>query len=156
MAIAIKDKTRHVMDSVPKNWTGENLDKELFRAFERGEEYQKKKDAEEWEERVKTNLSKATTLSETIFHTAYEDYKVKIKKALLKIDNIEHFETLFIVDRGTYFSENLKEVYKKSFSIKKDFNCDTFRIDFKFMPSSENLNIESINSDGFVFSYGQE
>lgn len=45
MAIAIKDKTRHVMDSVPKNWTGENLDKELFRAFERGEEYQKKKDA---------------------------------------------------------------------------------------------------------------
>lgn len=156
MAIAIKDKTRHVMDSIPKNWTGENLDKELFRAFERGEEYQKKKDAEEWEERVKTNLSKATTLSETIFHTAYEDYKVKIKKALLKIDNIEHFETLFIVDRETYFSENLKEVYKKSFSIKKDFNCDSFRIDFKFMPSSENLNIELINSDGFVFSYGQE
>lgn len=156
MANATIEKKEFVMKSVPKNWTGDNLEQELFKAFERGEEYQKKKDADEFKSIVETNLHKATTLSENIFLSASKDYEVKIEKALLKIDDIHHFETIFIVDRKSYFSKQIKDVYKKSFEVKKNFNCDEFRIDFMFMPSSENINMESMNADGFVFGYGQK
>lgn len=142
--------------AIPKKWEGKDIYEELFKAFERGEAHQRERDQKEFEAELGKNISKATTLSENIFHTASKDYLVRIIRAYLKVDAVDHFETLFLVDREDYLSEKLLEVYKKSHSVKSDFNSDDFRINFKFMPMSDNLNYDCLYSDGFTLQYGEK
>ncbi len=122
--------------------------------FQRGEEHQKQKDENELKATLLKNLNRATTLSESIFHTAINDYAIHITKAFLKLENINHYETLFLVNKKDFLSVKLKEVYKKSHSVKADFNCEDFYISFKFMPYSDDLNTDCIHSDGFTLTYG--
>lgn len=141
--------------SIPSNWSGIELDKFGWEQFQRGEAHQKRKTQEELQAILDKNVGRATTLSENIFHIAHEDYSVDIKKALLKIDTLHQYETLFLVDKADYLSEKIKDVYLKSQNIKADFNCDEFYISFKFMPYSDALNRDCIHTDGFTLEYGQ-
>lgn len=142
--------------SIPNNWDGLNLEQFGWEQFQRGEAYQKQKDQEDFENSLSKNLNKAATLSESIFHTANNDYFVHITKAYLKLETIHQYETLFLVDKKDFLSDKLREVYQKSHSIKADFNCDDFYISFKFMPFSEDLNLDSLHSDGFTLVYNSE
>lgn len=55
-----------------------------------------------------------------------------------------------------FLSEKIRDVYKKAHSIKSEFNCDDFYISFKFMPYTNILNFDSIQSDGFTLEYNSD
>lgn len=143
------------VNAIPNNWSGVDIDKFGWEQFQRGEAHQRKKTEDEFNAILDKNIGRATTLSENIFHIAHEDYAVNIKKAILKIDTVYQYETLFLVDKSDYLSNKIKSVYQKSHSIKADFNCDEFYISFKFMPFSEDINSDCIHVDGFTLEYGQ-
>ena len=102
------------------------------------------------------NLTKAATLSESLFHLANHDFTVQITRAFLKIENIHQYEALFIADMKDFLSEKIRDVYKKAHSIKSEFNCADFYISFKFMPYTNMLNFDSIQSDRFTLEYNSD
>lgn len=147
--------TKPQTKNIPSNWSGVDLEQFGWEQFQRGEEHQKQKTKDEFNAIIEKNIGRATTLSENIFHIAQKDYEVNISKALLKIESLYHFETIFLVDKEDFLSSKIKSVYEKSHSIKSDFNCDEFYISFKFMPFSENINRDCLHVDGFTLEYGQ-
>lgn len=147
--------SKTTVNTIPSNWSGIDINDFGWEQFQRGEAHQKQKTKDEFNAILEKNIGKATTLSENIFHIAHEDYSVDIKKAMLKIDTLNNYETLFLVSKDDFISEKIKCVYQKSHSIKADFNCDDFYISFKFMPFSEDLNADCIHVDGFTLEYGQ-
>lgn len=152
---AEKTTSSLVSNPIPTNWSSFDINKFGWEQFQRGEAHQKKKTEDEFNSILEKNIGRATTLSENIFHIAHEDYSVNIKKAILKIDNLYQYETLFLVEKSDYLSNKIKGVYQKSHSIKADFNSDDFYISFKFMPFSDDLNTDCIHVDGFTLEYGQ-
>jgi hypothetical protein len=139
--------------SVPKNWDLSKIEEEFFKAFERGEAHARKQDREKIHAALIKNIEKATTLSEGIFHTSKTDFGVNTEKAFIKVVSVNHYEALFAVQKSDYLKPQMLEVYKKSHSIKTKFSNTDFSIDFKFMPIADHINIELINSDGFIFEY---
>lgn len=142
--------------AIPKKWDVTQLEEEFFKAFERGEDYQKKKIADDYIDSFHKNLTKATSLSENIFHTSFNDYGVKVKKVYLRPNDTCYFESLFLVATEDYLSDKMLDVYRKSAEITANFNDPNFRIDFKFMSYTKDLNIDRIHSDGFSYEYGGE
>jgi hypothetical protein len=142
--------------NTPDNWEKTSFSSDdMWQAFQRGEQYQINKQEQEFNETLTKNLNRAAFLSEGIFHTAINDYNVGIQKAYLKAETIENFDVLFLVNLDDFMSEKIKDIYKRSHLVKSEFNGADFHISFKFMPSSDSLNLDSISSDGYMLEYGK-
>lgn len=151
MAIQIASR----VGKLPENWTKSNYTKEeMDNAFLDGMLHQEKSAEKKIKAVLDKNIDLATSLSEKLFHLGLEQLQVKMKKAYLKIDDINSFSTLFVVSKKDYFSDNFKKIYQESFRLKNENKSDSFYISFKFMADGKNLNTDCIRSDGYVFEYG--
>jgi len=143
--------------STPVKWEKTTFDSnDMWMAFQRGEEYQKDKQNKEFEQTLSKNINKAAVLSENIFNTAINDYGVNVYKAFLRADSLKNFDALFLVELKDYLSGKFKDIYTKSHLIKSEFNDNSFHISFKFMPNSDDVNLDCIYSDGYMFAYGKK
>jgi hypothetical protein len=98
------------------------------------------------------NIEKAFSISENLYFDINTD-KFVIASLFLKANHISSFDVLFLVDLKHYLSDQRKKVYEIARNIKKSSNKDLFEINFSFMPTSENINYNLLESDGFVYRY---
>lgn len=73
----------------------------------------------------------------------------------LKFIDFNTFKCLVILNKDDFYD---KEKRWKSYKLAEHINSTNSRIDltFSFMSSSEDLMVENISSDGYIFKYGPE
>ena len=103
-------------------------------------------------EAFEMNLKKALEESEKVYAFLKKE-KIKCSGVYLKSKNIDRFNAVFIVDENQWCSKEFDIVYKKSIEIKDRINSDTFDYAIIFMPKSDHLDMESLHSDGYIWSY---
>ncbi|MGO3195482.1 MAG: hypothetical protein ACTIKE_15825 [Sphingobacterium sp.] len=141
---------------LPKNWDikDSSLEEEFFKAFERGEKHGVESFKETLKKDIQHRINRAATLSETLHDKITKDYNINISKLILNYSNMPCFESLFIIPKEFYLSDQMLNLYKDANQLKADFNeYDTFRIDFKFMFDSPSINYALLRADGFVMMY---
>jgi hypothetical protein len=101
------------------------------------------------------NVSKIKSKSENLFNDINRD-KNRSRTLLLKINSINSFSIIYMLDREIYSSDDkVKNIYQKSWDMEKEFDKEKIMLDISFMPYSENININRLNADGYTSFYGK-
>jgi hypothetical protein len=102
----------------------------------------------------KKNLQSAAH-SSSLLKSKLSEVDVKVVDLYLKFENFNTFKCLVILQRDDFYK---KDKRWKSYKISEHINSTNSRIDlkFSFMSDSEDLMIDNITSDGFIFKYGSE
>lgn len=102
----------------------------------------------------KKNLQSAAH-SSFLLKSKLSEVDVKVVDLYLKFENFNTFKCLVILQRDDFYK---KDKRWKSYKISEHINSTNSRIDlkFSFMSDSEDLMIDYITSDGFIFKYGSE
>ncbi|MEA1784474.1 hypothetical protein U1E44_00070 [Arenibacter sp. GZD96] len=122
----------------------------LHSSYVRGrEDFQKEVEVD-----FKKNIQSAAH-SSSLLKSKLSEIGVDVKDMYLKIVNFNTFKCLVILNKEDYYSENKRWT---SYKISEQINNTNSRIDltFSFMSSSEQLMVDNITSDGFIFKYGTE
>lgn len=100
----------------------------------------------------KKNIQSAAH-SSSLLKSKLSEIDVDVKSMFLKVINFNTFKCLVIVDEDDYYS---REKRWNSYKISEDINSTNSRIDltFSFMSNSEDLMVDNVTSDGFIFRYG--
>ena len=99
------------------------------------------------------NINLAFKLSETFYGWAKSN-GIETANAYLKVENIDTFETLVVIDSDKYFDKDTRgQLYLKAKEIRKDNNTSTFNIEFTLQPENEALNSKSLQNHGYFLSY---
>ena len=105
-------------------------------------------------EDFKKNIQSAAH-SSSLLKSKLSEIEVDVKDMYLKIINFNTFKCLVIVNEEDFYS---KEKRWNSYKISEHINSTNSRIDltFSFMSNSEELMVDNVTSDGFIFKYGTE
>jgi len=99
------------------------------------------------------NINLAFKLSET-FYEWVKAQSINNTSAFLKVENIDTFETLIIIDSNKYFDKEIRaSIYQKAKELRKENNSNTFNIEFTLQPENEELNVKSLQNHGYFLSY---
>lgn len=153
-----KNTSDRLSQVLPKNWDfdKEDLCLEFYKAFERGENYQKKNAEEKLNQQINQLFERATFLSERMFHKVKDEMNVNAQKMLLNISNLPVFKTIILVPKDDFLSKKMSVVYNEAYQMKSKFNDANFRIDFQFMKDSDDVNHSLLDSDGYILTYVNE
>ncbi|SDT22643.1 hypothetical protein SAMN05192545_3084 [Maribacter dokdonensis] len=122
----------------------------LHSSYKRG-----KKDAiKEIEKDFQNNLQSAAQ-SSSLLKSKLQQEDISVYDMYLKVVNFNTFKCLVIIKKEDYLTK-LKR--RKSYTVSEHINDTNNRIelDFSFMSLSNELVVENITSDGFIFKYGTE
>lgn len=120
----------------------------LHSSYVRGrEDFQKEVEVD-----FKKNIQSAAH-SSSLLKSKLLEFKIDVKDMYLKIINFNTFKCLVVIDKNDYYS---KDKRWKSYKISEHINNTNSRIDltFSFMSNSEDVVVDNITSDGFIFKYG--
>lgn len=136
-----------------KNISGTTND--IINAYLEGRRDGKEEAFKEILNKLISNMESAQGISEGFFHVINQDIK-RCFKAYLKIESIESFKVIYLVDTTFFYSEEIDLLYKKAMEIRKAKNKESFNISFSFMPYNQSLNESRLSADGFVLTYGEK
>jgi len=108
----------------------------------------------EIEKDFQNNLQSAAQ-SSSLLKSKLQEEDIEVNDMYLKVVDFNTFKCLVILKREDFYS---KEKRRKSYSVSDYINSTTNRIelDFSMMSFSDDLVIENIKSDGFIFKYVTE
>ena len=127
---------------------------DLIDAYLAGRQDKSDEDSQLRLEKLESNLKRAQELSINLFSeiksSGFECSTVK-----LKIKDIYHFSSIFVINEDDYCKDDFLKIYEKSIALKKEVNEDrTFDFTTIFTPESEDLEKDSMVADGYILSYG--
>ncbi len=133
--------------------------KETFSADDLIDAYLKgRKDAAGFDKQMRmdkldTNLEKAKELSVKLYNSI-NGLGFKCSSIKLKIKDIYHFSSIFIVNEEDYINDDFLKVYKESMTLKNKANKEkTFDFTTIFAPMHSKVEINNMLADGYIFSY---
>lgn len=105
----------------------------------------------EVEKEFQNNLQSAAQSSSLLKSKLLQD-DIEVKDMYIKVVDFNTFKCLVIINKKDYVSK-LKR--RKSYKVSEHINDTNNRIDldFSLMSFSEDLMVENITSDGFIFKY---
>jgi hypothetical protein len=99
------------------------------------------------------NINLAFQLSETYYEWIKSQHVSQLS-AYLKVENIDIFETLIVVDADKYFDKEIRaDLYRRARELRKENNTSTFNIEFILKPYSKELNSRTLQNHGYFLSY---
>lgn len=99
------------------------------------------------------NINLAFKLSETFFDWV-KNLDINTVGVYLKVENIDTFETLVVIDSDKYFDKPIRsKLYNKAKELRKENNTSTFNIEFTLQPTNDDLNSKSLQNHGYFLSY---
>ena len=155
MTKVLKSRGSKTSPSLPSHWTKEEsyTSDDVITAYMKG----KKDGMEDYKkillEKLSSNMSTATKLTESFCSEITSEYKVEFKKAYLRIADITKFEVLIPVPETKFVSNDFRKIYLLADKVKQVNNNETFYITFSFMPISEQFNEQALINDGFAMQY---
>ena len=144
------------IDDLPASWSREpdrlfSAD-ELIEAYTLGRRDGKDEVASNLKEKFERRLISATSIVARFYDWMKESGEFTVHAAFLRIENIENFDTLILVSEDDYVSDDFEAVHQEVKEYLEKEGID-YGIDFSFMPYSDQINRESLNSDGFRLRY---
>ncbi|MBO3100300.1 hypothetical protein [Gelidibacter pelagius] len=102
----------------------------------------------------KKNIQSAAH-SSSLLKSKLSEIDVDVKGMFLKVINFNTFKCLVIVNEEDFYSRDKRW---NSYKISEDINSTNSRIDltFSFMSNSDEIMVDNVTSDGFIFKYGTE
>lgn len=102
----------------------------------------------------KKNLQSAAH-SSSLLKSKLSEIDVKVLDMYLKFVHFNTFKCLVVLEKDDFYN---KDIRWKSYKLSESINSTNSRIDltFSFMSNSEDLMIDNITSDGFIFRYGSK
>jgi len=82
-------------------------------------------------------------------------YGSKVIANRLKVNNINSFKSAIIIDKDFYLSEEYDKMLIECYAMEEDHSKEDLILEFTFMPGSEDLNVDMLISDGFIFDRKQ-
>lgn len=122
----------------------------LHSSYVRGrEDFQKEVEID-----FKKNIQSAAH-SSSLLKSKLSEIDVDVKGMFLKVINFNTFKCLVIVNEEDFYSRDKRW---NSYKISEDINSTNSRIDltFSFMSNSDEIMVDNVTSDGFIFKYGTE
>ncbi|MDR0792388.1 MAG: hypothetical protein LBE82_03700 [Chitinophagaceae bacterium] len=98
------------------------------------------------------NMERAMSMSERLYIDA-EAKNIKFKNIHLRADGLTKFSALFVAKKDDFISDSFRDIFISARKIKNDEKAADFYISFSFMPDTENLNEDCLNTDGYFMKY---
>lgn len=113
---------------------------------------------EDFQKEIETDFQKnlqSAAHSSSLLKSKLFELGVSVKDMYLKFMNFNTFKCLVILDTDDFYDKNKRW---NSYNVAESINNTNSRIDltFSFMSNSEDLMVENIASDGFIFRYGSK
>ena len=113
---------------------------------------------EDFQNDVETDFKKnfqSAAHSSSLLRSKLSEIGVKVLDMYLKFIDFNTFKCLVILEKNDFYD---KDKRWKSYKLSEHINDTNSRINltFSFMPNSEDLVVDNIASDGFIFRYGTE
>lgn len=103
---------------------------------------------------AKKNLEKTLNFSETIFKELKGRFNINVDGMRVRIKGAFDFETLFIISEKDFLSDDINTVYQYLFNKMQEVNTSQYSWSYVVMPKlNAEINIDAIESDGFVLAY---
>ncbi|MCB0480225.1 MAG: hypothetical protein KDC83_02285 [Flavobacteriales bacterium] len=126
---------------------------DLIDAYFNGKKAQVDEEREMRFEKFESNLHRAKQLSEQMLDTIFQN-GFKCESIHLKIKDIYHFSSIYLIDEDDYCSDEFLDIYKESIKLKSEANISqSFNYTIIFTPNNEFLNKKRILADGYFLSY---
>lgn len=100
----------------------------------------------------RTNLLKTNQITEDLL-SHLGTLNVQPISAYLKIESGTSFSMIITVNLEDYISDKILKAYGWISDIEMEVNNKNYSIDLSFMHGDENVNIESLNADGYRFKH---
>ncbi|WP_438423066.1 hypothetical protein [Aquimarina macrocephali] len=142
----ILDKTTKILNFNPvdKSYTSDDV----LDAYLKGKSEMDRK----IKEKIITGLQTSAMTSNLVYEKL-KNIKVDIKEMYLRLVDLDSYESLVIISDEDYYDKTKRwDSYKIARQLNS--NIDDLDIAFLFMPSSDSINYDIINSEGFLFKYG--
>lgn len=113
---------------------------------------------EDFQKEIETDFQKnlqSAAHSSSLLKSKLFELGVSVKDMYLKFVNFNTFKCLVVLDSDDFYD---KAKRWSSYKVAKTINNTNSRIDltFSFMSNSDDLMVENIASDGFIFRYGSK
>lgn len=96
------------------------------------------------------NLKEATNKAVSFFNTINADNEICMS-IYLRVTDTNQFDLLFTIDKEIFFNPKVsRAVYAKSFEFEKQNPS----LSISFLPNLENINLNRLSSDRYLFAYG--
>ncbi len=122
----------------------------LHSSYVRGrEDFQKEVEVD-----FKKNIQSAAH-SSSLLKSKLSEIGIDVRDMFLKIINFNTFKCLVVIDEDDFYS---KDKRWNAYKVSEEINSTNSRIDltFSFMSNSEEVMVDNVTSDGFIFKYGTE
>ena len=106
-------------------------------------------------DRLNDNLLVAGNATHEIFEFI-SSRKMNFDDAYLKIEAWDTLSIIVLVKEEDYIKEDFNSVYEVVSTIEDKFNKEYTNLFFSFIADSGNLDIEHLQSDGFIFVYSKD
>lgn len=126
---------------------------DILQAYEKGKEFGKSEVQQILMEKIKSNIQTSTSICQQTMEMMRTKFGFECEAVHLRIDDAIKYDVLFIVDEEDYVSKDFLKVY--DFIGKKVLaaNNDTFHLSYIFMTDSEDIELDSMLADGFIYRY---
>lgn len=128
------------------------IERFIDESYKRGYDAKDEEMASKLRSTFDTNVKLTNQIAENLI-IYLKELNIHPLSAYLKIDSIFNFNIIFTTALNDYISEKLLEAYTWINDTEKSVRSPNYNIDLSFMHEDENLNIESLNSDGFKFKH---
>jgi len=99
------------------------------------------------------NINNAFRLSELLLEWSKSEGITGVK-AFLKIEQLDIFETLLLIDKENYLNKDIRnKIYERARGLRKENNSNTFNIEFTIQPNEMDINENLLENNGFYFQY---
>ncbi len=99
-----------------------------------------------------SKLHNAMKLSSDLYLEFSSD-RTDLAGMYLKIVSLSEFKAIVILPTPMFYSKQRRELTEKMIDLSLSTAKNDFRITFSSIPNKEELNIDSLISDGYVFQY---
>jgi hypothetical protein len=155
MSTIVKNTVTKVSDLLPKDWEAGTKDfsaNEVISAYFLGKEDGKKEDFEKYKNQFSLNIKLASAIAEELFEIGMEK-KIDLRSIHLKANSLSSFEALFLVSKDSIQSDNFRNAYVISRTLRNKYKSDKFNLYFSFTPQTEEVDINCLAADGFFMRY---
>ena len=126
---------------------------DLIDAYLKGRKDASNNDKQIRMEKLEANLERAKTLSVHLFEEIKKQ-GFSCNAIKLKIKDIYHFSSIFLVNEDDYTDDKFLNIYSESVKLKREANKEkTFDFTTVFAPMNSEVELNNMLADGYIFSY---
>ena len=148
MAITKTTNWQRTDKSKRRHFTADELINAYLKGVKEGNAQVQKAISKQLEENLQKAGNHTSQIMEILKQKGFEFYSAR-----LKIHDWDDFEVIILVNSEQYTDSKFIEIYNFITNFEEKIKEDTYSINFRFTDYDDSLDIEIMESDGFILEY---